>query len=97
MQVFFSCYTGVPLILYDKSLNTLVISPLSNFMVGIQTISKDLGGLFACGTFVIPSCLKVGCLLGIQGKVKEIPHYFTHETIMYAGTFPSIFDIYIQL
>ncbi|XP_065187086.1 uncharacterized protein LOC135817773 [Sycon ciliatum] len=61
---------GVPLTIYDKSLRTLVISPLDNFMVGIQDIAKEVGGGITCG---------------INGQVLNIPEGFNHSTIMWAG------------
>jgi len=61
---------GVPLVLFDPSLSTLVISPLDNFMVGIQTISPHLNQ-FSCG---------------LQGKIASIPASFSHSTIITAST-----------
>jgi len=61
---------GIPLALHDKNLNTLMISPFSNFLVGIQAISLALKGQFACG---------------IQGKVLSIPRGFFHSTIITAS------------
>ncbi|KAL0489137.1 hypothetical protein AKO1_013847, partial [Acrasis kona] len=62
---------GSPLVLFDQQLNTLVISPLSNFKVGYISKPKVLGG-------------DVGS--GIQGNVKSIPKNFKHETIIHVGT-----------
>ncbi|KAH3763165.1 6 carbohydrate binding protein [Pelomyxa schiedti] len=62
---------GVPMIIYDDQLRTLVFSPLSNFMAGTQTISAHFGDIFACG---------------IQGKVETLPVGFRHTTILSFGT-----------
>jgi hypothetical protein len=66
---------GAPLLLYDRSLNTLVLSPLKNYLVAQHTISPRLrsegGGLpFAAG---------------INGLVQHLPPGFTHDSILIAG------------
>jgi len=62
---------GSPVAFFDSALNTLVMSPLTNFMVGVQTRSAALDGQLACG---------------LQGKITNIPANFTHSTIVTAGT-----------
>ncbi|KAH3767847.1 Non-lysosomal glucosylceramidase [Pelomyxa schiedti] len=57
---------GVPLCLYDSALKSIVISPLTNFMTGIQEESSYFDAL---------SC-------GIQGRIDSIPAGFSHTTII---------------
>jgi len=61
---------GVPLVLWDSQLNTVVISPLSNLMTGTQVISKSINNALACG---------------IQGMVESIPAGFNQQYIIVGG------------
>ena len=60
---------GFPLVLYDENLNALVLSPLNNFMIGVQS-TKPEGDLFSCG---------------VEGEIKSIPEGFSYRTVLYAG------------
>lgn len=61
---------GVPIVWYDSSLRTVVMSPLDNFMVGVQTMSHQLGGVLAAG---------------LQGRIASVPAGFSHSTLLFAG------------
>ncbi len=61
---------GVPLVIFDDSFRTVVVSPLNNFMVGFQSATTYLQG-------------DIGC--GIQGRVQNIPINTTHSTVIYTG------------
>ncbi|KAH3742798.1 Non-lysosomal glucosylceramidase [Pelomyxa schiedti] len=58
---------GCPLVIYDKSLNTIVISAMSNFMAASQTILQDFDYSLS---------------YGIQGMVESLPPGFNHSTIL---------------
>jgi hypothetical protein len=62
--------TGNPLLLYNRN-NTrgLILSPLSNFHVGIHSTAGREHVLEA----------------GIKATVKQIPANFTHTTVLHAG------------
>jgi hypothetical protein len=64
---------GAPLILFDRDLHTVVLSPLDNFMVSVQSgQSAGVAGTnFACG---------------LQGKVTEVPAGFSQATVLSAGS-----------
>jgi len=62
---------GAPLVLYNRKLKAMAISPIQNFEVGIQTLSPHLDNQLACG---------------LNGKMMHVPFGFTHKTtIMVAG------------
>ncbi|MBV9850127.1 MAG: hypothetical protein JO250_10680 [Armatimonadetes bacterium] len=61
---------GVPLVLLDPALHTVVLSPLNRFKAGAQARVWDLGGVLACG---------------VQGQIERVPAGFTLETIFTAG------------
>ena len=91
---------GVPLVLYNKQLDSLVISPLrleqfftvpctvldrfarSNYMVGVQTLSKRNNGVLCAG---------------FGGKVQILPTGWTHQTIFYAGKGASCYPSFVCL
>eukprot|EP00117_Sycon_ciliatum_P013722 scpid71600/ scgid0175/ len=59
-----------PLVLYDKTLNTIVMSSMDNFMVSYHSRSKSFGGAIA---------------FGIGGKVDALPQGFVYSTLLVAG------------
>jgi len=61
---------GIPLALFNSNLVTVMISPFNNFLIGEQTLSQELHGLFACG---------------LQGKIQSVPTGFVHSTIITAS------------
>ncbi|KAH3722992.1 6 carbohydrate binding protein [Pelomyxa schiedti] len=64
-------FGGMPMVLYDSTLRSLVISPFSNYMASGQTMSSHFGDIFGCG---------------LEGKIEQIPVEFHHTTIMVFGT-----------
>eukprot|EP01105_Mastigella_eilhardi_P003959 TRINITY_DN1521_c0_g1_i3.p1 TRINITY_DN1521_c0_g1~~TRINITY_DN1521_c0_g1_i3.p1 ORF type:complete len:580 (-),score=103.46 TRINITY_DN1521_c0_g1_i3:733-2472(-) len=65
---------GMPMILYDEALRSLVVSPFDNFMAASQTLSGHFGDILGCG---------------VQGQVASIPVGFRHATIVVLGTSPT--------
>ena len=61
---------GVPLVLVDPALHTLVLSPLNHFKSGVQVRTPSPGNALACG---------------LQGQIARVPAGFTQETILSAG------------
>jgi hypothetical protein len=61
---------GVPLVLHDHELNTLVLSPLSHFANAVQVKSNSLLNSLVCG---------------VSGRVTTLPAGYAHETILFAG------------
>eukprot|EP00117_Sycon_ciliatum_P020448 scpid6634/ scgid0189/ len=59
-----------PLVLYDKSLDTFVMSSMDNFMVSYPSRSKSFGNSIA---------------YGIGGKVNALPEGYVYSTILVAG------------
>ncbi|XP_061187986.1 uncharacterized protein LOC133196052 [Saccostrea echinata] len=60
--------TGGPLVIFDKEANTLIISPLTEFMVASNWHDKEVGG---------------NIYWGIMGGVDTVPHHYTYLTIVY--------------
>nr|XP_022320745.1 uncharacterized protein LOC111122983 [Crassostrea virginica] len=60
--------TGGPLILFDKDGNTLIISPLTEFMAASNWQDKESGG---------------NVYWGVMGGVDEVPYHYTYMTIVY--------------
>jgi hypothetical protein len=69
--------TAVPLVLFDDSLHTVILSPFSNYLVSHQTVERPGGGLGH--GFDEPL---IGCALN---RHFHIPRAFRHSTILYAG------------
>ena len=64
----------MPLVLYDRNLTALVVSPINNAMVGVQLVSGHLLGQFACG---------------LNGKISAVPQGYSYQTIIVAGSSPT--------
>lgn len=62
-------YQGGPLALFDNSLNTVVLSPLSFFLSAITNLNSTDNVL----------------ITGVQGKVLSIPEGFSFDYILYLG------------
>jgi len=63
--------SGAPLVMFDQSLNTIVLSPLNHFLSAVQIKSPQFNNnALACG---------------VSGRIRELPSNFTQETILYAG------------
>ena len=69
---------GAPLVVYDEQMRTVVISPLSNFLVGQHTISRRLQR-----NATDPATLPWAA--GLGGLITDLPAGFTHETVVIAG------------
>ena len=69
---------GAPLVLYDASMRTLVLSPLKNLLVGQHTISRRLQRNTS-DTATLPWAA------GLGGLITDLPAGFTHETVVVAG------------
>lgn len=69
-----SGYEGGPLVLFDNSLNALVLSPLSLFLSTITNLNSTDNVLMA----------------GVQGKVKEIPAGYGFDYVLSLGSTPGI-------
>lgn len=61
---------GMPLVLHDEGLNTLVVSPLDDFFTACQVASHQMGGAL---TF------------GMQGTLTSAPAGHEHLTLLVAG------------
>ena len=64
----------MPLVLYERNLTSIVISPVNNAMVGVQLVSEHLLGQFACG---------------LNGKISAVQEGFSYQTIIVAGSSPT--------
>ena len=62
--------SGVPLVLFDSTLNTAVLSPLNHFISAVQIKSANFADSLVCG---------------VNGEVSSIPPGFKQEFILYAG------------
>ncbi|KJE90013.1 hypothetical protein CAOG_001397 [Capsaspora owczarzaki ATCC 30864] len=62
--------SGVPLVLYNEQLRTVLLSPASNFLVATQTYAPSLDGQFAAG---------------ILGTVESIPVGFSQDFVLFGG------------
>ena len=69
---------GTPLVVYDEQMRTMVVSPLSNFLVGQHTISRRLQRN-ASDDATLPWAA------GLGGLITDLPAGFTHETVVVGG------------
>jgi hypothetical protein len=79
---------GAPLVLYDAQMRTVVISPLSNFLVAQHTISRRLARCNASGAWSAGDCDDPTTLpwaAGLGGLITDLPPGFTHETVVVVG------------
>ncbi len=60
--------TSAPIVFYNESLETFIISPTMNFLIAMNTPNKDTNEI----------------RMGIEGEIKNIPEGFIHETMLYA-------------
>ena len=60
---------GVPLLLFDETLRSVMVGPYSNFMTSIHS-GADNGQSFAAG---------------VKASIREIPAGHAHQTLMYFG------------
>ena len=66
---------GVPVLLFDRSLRSAMISPLGNFWLGIHSTSRVVPELEGGMSFDA----------GLKRSLQSIPPGFEHETILVAG------------
>jgi hypothetical protein len=64
---------GSPLVLYSRN-SQVVVSPLQNFIVGAQAVSKNYKNQLSCG---------------LEGMITSIPQNFKHSTVMYVSMSPE--------
>ena len=79
---------GAPLTLYDRQMRTVVISPLSNFLVAQHTMSRRLARCNASGAGSSRQCDDASSLpwvAGLGGLITDLPAGFEHETVVVAG------------
>jgi hypothetical protein len=81
---FLDAGSGLPLLLFNKSLHSLVVSPITNFFTAVHTTRHcDAGSTATTATTTGPpnQCMRAG----IKCSVRSLPANFTHDTILHAG------------